>query len=127
MTSINYSTCTDLSILQARIEELETLLHLNTAPVLFNLSARENSICELLVARGMMTKTALYNIFYAGWSEIDPKVIDVFICKIRKKLPADIKIITIWGRGYHMPEESRKAWKAYCAIAKGETLDGNPA
>lgn len=32
----------------------------------------------------------------------DTKVIDVVICKMRKRLPPDLKIENIWGRGYRL-------------------------
>jgi len=39
----------------------------------------------------------------------DPKMVDVVICKLRKKLkPLGINIKTLWGRGYYLNEESRK-------------------
>jgi len=54
--------------------------------------------------KGMaLTKEAFLNHLYGGMDEPEIKIIDVFICKLRKKLAqagADGLIGTIWGRGY---------------------------
>ena len=70
---------------------------------------REYSILELLVLRkGMvLTKEAFLNHLYGGMDEPEMKIIDVFICKLRKKLAvagADNLIGTVWGRGYMIRE-----------------------
>jgi two-component system cell cycle response regulator CtrA len=47
------------------------------------------------------------NHLYGGMDEPDMKIIDVFICKLRKKLAqagADELIETVWGRGYMIRE-----------------------
>jgi two-component system cell cycle response regulator CtrA len=71
-----------------------------------SLTAKEYEILELLAVRkGMtLTKDMLLNHLYGGVDEPEMKIIDVFICKLRKKL-ADASggktyIETIWGRGY---------------------------
>ena len=39
----------------------------------------------------------------------DPKMVDVVICKLRKKLtPHGIIITTLWGRGYYIDEQGRQ-------------------
>jgi len=79
-----------------------------------HLTGKEYSILELLVLRkGMvLTKEAFLNHLYGGMDEPEIKIIDVFVCKLRKKLAAagaDNLIGTVWGRGYMiremMPEE----------------------
>jgi two-component system, cell cycle response regulator CtrA len=74
-----------------------------------HLTAREYSILELLMLRkGMvLTKEAFLNHLYGGADEPEIKIIDVFICKLRKKLikaGAGSLIGTIWGRGYIIRE-----------------------
>ena len=69
------------------------------------LTGKEYSILELLVLRkGMvLTKEAFLNHLYGGMDEPEMKIIDVFICKLRKKLAqagAGSLIGTVWGRGY---------------------------
>ena len=73
------------------------------------LTGKEYSILELLALRkGMvLTKEAFLNHLYGGMDEPEMKIIDVFVCKLRKKLAhagADNMIGTIWGRGYMMRE-----------------------
>src|SRR4051795_2152901 len=71
-----------------------------------HLTAKEYGILELLSLRkGMtLTKEMFLNHLYGGMDEPDMKIIDVFICKLRKKLAqatgGDHYIETVWGRGY---------------------------
>ena len=72
-----------------------------------HLTGKEYSILELLILRkGMvLTKEAFLNHLYGGMDEPEMKIIDVFICKLRKKLAhagAPNLIGTVWGRGYMM-------------------------
>lgn len=79
-----------------------------------HLTGKEYSILELLVLRkGMvLTKEAFLHHLYGGMDAPDIKTIEVFVCKLRRKLAAagaDNLIGTVWGRGYMirglMPEE----------------------
>jgi two-component system, cell cycle response regulator CtrA len=70
------------------------------------LTTKEYMILELLAQRqgSAITKEMLLSYLYGGIDEPGQKIIDVFICKLRKKL-ADASegknyIETIWGRGY---------------------------
>lgn len=51
-----------------------------------------------------LTKEMFLNHLYGGMDEPELKIIDVFICKLRKKLSkatgGDNHIETVWGRGY---------------------------
>jgi len=74
-----------------------------------HLTGKEYAILELLVLRkGMvLTKEAFLNHLYGGMDEPEVKIIDVFVCKLRKKLAAaggEGIIGTIWGRGYMLRE-----------------------
>ena len=48
------------------------------------------------------------NHLYGGMDEPELKIIDVFICKLRKKLSeasdGDNRIDTVWGHGYDLRE-----------------------
>ena len=75
------------------------------------LTGKEYAILELLVLRkGMvLTKEAFLNHLYGGLDEPEVKIIDVFVCKLRKKLAqagAKDLIGTVWGRGYMVREPS---------------------
>ena len=70
-----------------------------------SLTVKEFAVLQLLVTRKntIMTKEAILTNIYGGMDEPELKIIDVFICKLRKKLAgaglADV-IGTVWGRGY---------------------------
>ncbi len=71
-----------------------------------HLTGKEYGIVELLSLRKgtSVTKEMFLNHLYGGMDEPELKIIDVFICKLRKKLNAatggENYIETIWGRGY---------------------------
>ncbi len=72
-----------------------------------HLTGKEYAILELLTLRKgvVLTKEAFLNHLYGGMDEPEVKIIDVFICKLRKKLAqagAEELIGTVWGRGYVM-------------------------
>lgn len=76
---------------------------------LIHLTNKEYLILELLIMRkGMvLTKEIFLNHLYGGIDEPEIKIIDVFICKLRKKLSnfnVHNLIITVWGKGYMMKE-----------------------
>ncbi|MEO1208432.1 MAG: winged helix-turn-helix domain-containing protein [Cyanobacteria bacterium J06638_20] len=51
-----------------------------------------------------LTKEQLFNHLYPLDSDAEMKIIDVFVCKLRKILGKDV-IETIWGQGYRMTPE----------------------
>ncbi|WP_137180173.1 response regulator transcription factor CtrA [Roseomonas sp. AR75] len=70
-----------------------------------HLTGKEYAVLELLTLRKgvVLTKEAFLNHLYGGMDEPEVKIIDVFICKLRKKLAqagAPDLIGTVWGRGY---------------------------
>lgn len=70
-----------------------------------NLTGKEYQMLELMaLRRGMtLTKEMFLNHLYGGMDEPELKIIDVFICKLRKKLTAagaPNAVVTVWGRGY---------------------------
>jgi two-component system, cell cycle response regulator CtrA len=77
-----------------------------------NFTGKEYRMLELLSLRkGMtITKEMFLNHLYGGMDEPEIKIIDVFICKLRKKLACVSNgkdyIETIWGRGYVLREPS---------------------
>src|SRR6204780_385158 len=91
--------------LRLNMDSREVTIDGRTVP----LTGKEYSILELLVLRkGMvLTKEAFLNHLYGGMDEPEMKIIDVFVCKLRKKLlqaGADNMIGTVWGRGYMIRE-----------------------
>ena len=79
------------------------------------LTGKEYAMLELLVLRKgiVLSKDAFLSHLYGGMDEPEMKIIDVFICKLRKKLlavGAGHLISTVWGRGYMLRDEiSRSA------------------
>ena len=71
-----------------------------------HLTGKEYQMLELLSLRKgtTLTKEMFLNHLYGGMDEPELKIIDVFICKLRKKLSeatgGDTYIETVWGRGY---------------------------
>ena len=75
-----------------------------------HLTGKEYGILELLSLRKgtTLTKEMFLNHLYGGMDEPELKIIDVFICKLRKKLATatggESYIETVWGRGYVLRE-----------------------
>jgi two-component system cell cycle response regulator CtrA len=76
-----------------------------------HLTSKEYAILELLALRKgtILTKEMFLNHLYGGIDEPELKIIDVFVCKLRKKLSEATSgtnfIETVWGRGYLLREE----------------------
>ncbi len=83
-----------------------------------HLTSKEYGILELLSLRKgtTLTKEMFLNHLYGGMDEPEPKIIDVFICKLRKKISkvanGDNFIETVWGRGYVLRDPSEIKAKA---------------
>ena len=83
----------------------------------FYLTGKEYQILELLCLRKgtAVTKEVFLNQLYGGLDEPESKIIDVFICRLRKKLAnascGKNYIETIFGRGYVLREPSEEETK----------------
>jgi two-component system cell cycle response regulator CtrA len=75
-----------------------------------HLTAKEYQMLELLALRkgATVTKEVFLNHLYGGTDEPEAKIIDVYICKLRKKLANASGgldyIETVWGRGHALRE-----------------------
>ncbi len=80
-----------------------------------HLTGKEYQMLELLSLRKgtTLTKEMFLNHLYGGMDEPELKIIDVFICKLRKKLvtacDGEHYIETVWGRGYVLRNPEEKA------------------
>ena len=80
-----------------------------------HLTGKEYQMLELLSLRKgtTLTKEMFLNHLYGGMDEPELKIIDVFICKLRKKLAhacgGDNYIETVWGRGYVLRDPGEEA------------------
>jgi two-component system cell cycle response regulator CtrA len=78
-----------------------------------HLTGKEYQMFELLSLRKgtTLTKEMFLNHLYSGMDEPELKIIDVFICKLRKKLEeacGNHYIETVWGRGYVLRDPQRE-------------------
>ncbi len=78
-----------------------------------HLTEKEYAILELMFLRSgtIIAKESFLNHLYGGNDEPDIKIIDVFVCKLRKKLQdagASSVISTVWGRGYIVKENPER-------------------
>lgn len=70
-----------------------------------NLTKKEFSILELLALKKdkVVGKINILEYLYDGLNEPEPKIIDVFVCKLRRKLKKETNqdfVATVWGQGY---------------------------
>ncbi|HLZ68150.1 MAG TPA: response regulator transcription factor [Aliidongia sp.] len=76
-----------------------------------HLTGKEYGILELLSLRKgtTLTKEMFLNHLYGGMDEPELKIIDVFVCKLRKKMSTATSgenyIETVWGRGYVLRDQ----------------------
>lgn len=88
-----------------------------------HLTGKEYQMLELLSLRKgtTLTKEMFLNHLYGGMDEPELKIIDVFICKLRKKLSVatggENYIETVWGRGYILRDPDTNAGKQSLAAA----------
>jgi two-component system cell cycle response regulator CtrA len=84
-----------------------------------HLTGKEYQMLELLSLRKgtFLTREVFLNHLYGGMDEPEPKIIDVFICKLRKKLANASSgknyIETAWGGGYVLREPSEDEAKIF--------------
>ena len=100
---------------QSRIRTGDLVLNLDAKTVEINrvrvhCTCKEYQMLELLSLRKATTvnKEMFFNHLYSGMDEPDTKIIDIFICKLRKKLAKASNgkdyIETLRGRGYQLRE-----------------------
>jgi len=88
-------------------------VHVNGVRI--HLTGREYQTLELLALRKgkTLTKDIFLSSLYGGLDEPGAKIVDVFICKVRKKLAPVTDgrhvIETVWGGGYVLREASEPA------------------
>jgi two-component system cell cycle response regulator CtrA len=96
---------------QSVIQTGDLVVNLDTKTVEINgtrvhLTRKEYQMLELLSLRKgtPLTKEMFLNHLYDGMDEPEPKIIDVFVCKLRRKLAnvsdGRIFVETLWGRGH---------------------------
>ncbi len=71
------------------------------------LTKHEGKVLAALHSGRTLTKGQILSAVYGGIDEPFEKIIDVFVCRLRRKL-ADTPILieTVWGQGYRLTPES---------------------
>ncbi|RVE90101.1 helix-turn-helix domain-containing protein [Sinorhizobium meliloti] len=97
----------EITILRERVRQLEELLAPTTVPVPieFGLTGSEARVFAHLATRDMATKQSVMLALYSDRADVEPetKIVDVFVCKMRKKLARfGVTIETVWGQGYRL-------------------------
>jgi len=73
---------------------------------MFKTTRQQSAVLTVLLKRTEVTKTQIHTVLQENRplnsdKDTDPKMVDVVICNIRKKLrPFNIEIETVWGTGY---------------------------
>jgi len=109
-----------------RTGEINVNLDAKTVDVngeMVHLTGKEYQMLELLSLRKgtTLTKEMFLNHLYGGMDEPELKIIDVFICKLRKKLAEATgghnHIETVWGRGYVLRDPGLQSQRRVAASA----------
>lgn len=96
--------------LEELVAQLEGVPTQAPTPLEWGLTAHEARVIGVLLTRELATKEAIMAALYSGRAvdAAEPKIVDVFVCKARKKLaPFGIEIETVWGQGYRIRREQR--------------------
>jgi two-component system cell cycle response regulator CtrA len=94
-----------------------------------HLTGKEYGILELLSLRKgtTLTKEMFLNHLYGGMDEPELKIIDVFVCKLRKKLgvatDGEHCIETVWGRGYVLRDPQSGSQSKAVSEVRGKLAD----
>lgn len=120
-------------ILEDEIERLNVLLRdlkkasglLNPeVPACFGLTGKEAMIFSIIMARPIARKEEVMAWYVSEYAEADipdPKIVDVFVCKLRKKAKLyGIDVQTKWGEGYFMTEATKAQVRKILKDEQGE-------
>lgn len=104
------------TLIQQMKEEIATLRECNRqlekalaetgvapAPLEWRLTASEARVFAVLVKSDLVTKDKIFAALYSQRHDDspEPKIIDIFVCKLRAKVkPFGVVIDTVWGQGY---------------------------
>lgn len=80
----------------------------------FKSTRQQSAVLAVMLKRNEITKAQIHQILEQnrpteGREATDPKLVDVVVCHLRKKLkPHNVEIETIWGTGYLIPPKGRE-------------------
>lgn len=108
----------DVQYLLAEIGNKKIADYMNYLGANTRFTRHEAMIVNELARDGRVSKERLYFALYG--SDVGeapmPKIIDVFICKLRKKLPHNVTVDTVWGHGYEMTATSRRNLQVWSGL-----------
>jgi hypothetical protein len=110
---------------QATIRELSAEAQTDKYTGVCGMTRSEGAIAALLVKQGRASKPGIFAMLYGmSLEQPEPKIIDVFVCKMRRKLkPAGIAIGTLWSSGYEMSQEHRLKLREMAVIEPLQVVD----
>ena len=104
-----------VSLLEEQNVQLSELLKVDTwvPPVALKLNKAESRVMGLLFHHTKpLTKCKIIDLLYwdvLGKDHPDSRIINVLICRIRKKLkPYNLEVKTVWGQGFYLPDTTRQ-------------------
>jgi len=114
--------------LREKIDFLERLfIGDQLMPRQLRLTKQEGKVVGALLNNKTVNREAIHYILYSDKpdaDEADIKIVDVLVCKIRPKLDRfGIKIESLWGVGYQMPDDSRKRLQGLIEADKSHPLE----
>ena len=96
--------------LREEVRELRRVFADDDVPMIPGVTAKERQVFATLWKReGVVSRHQIMSAIYGAIIDDapDPKTVDVFICKLRKKLvPLGITIVTVWGQGWRLEDKS---------------------
>jgi two-component system cell cycle response regulator CtrA len=101
-------------------DERERFAPVRVFPVAWGLTRLETTLLAALASREMVSRDHLMAAMYPPHvrDEINPKIVEVTICKIRAKLrPLGMEIHTRWGMGWHVDADVRARLNAELKVA----------
>jgi two-component system cell cycle response regulator CtrA len=97
--------------LRSRVRQLEEAIGIaDEPPLVFGLTKNESIMFGVMMNNRSPRKETFMPALFSDRIDDAPdiKIVDVWICKMRRKLrPFGIEIKTCWGAGYEMPEASK--------------------
>lgn len=107
--------------LRGRVRQLEGAIGVAAEPPLvFGLTKNESIMFGVMMNNRSPRKETFMTALFSDRIDDAPeiKIVDVWICKMRKKLqPYGVEIKTCWGVGYEMPEASKATARELMAAA----------
>lgn len=112
--------CDKVRDLEFRLSEAERALTEHCEPWNDLGLCRTEMLClALLVKKGRATKEQLFNLkigFAPARGEENENIVEVWICKLRAKLPAGVTIESRRFQGYAMSEDSRRVMRELMSV-----------